>query len=79
MYGYGIVDVMAAIETSFVGDLDEDGDIDLDDFGIFNDCYSGPGDPPDPGCEPADLNQNDHVDLPDFAVFQRTFTGPWEG
>ncbi|HOW70528.1 MAG TPA: hypothetical protein PKY77_08005 [Phycisphaerae bacterium] len=31
-------------------DLDCDGDIDQIDFGIFQQCYSGEGEPATPGC-----------------------------
>ncbi|MCK4341215.1 MAG: hypothetical protein KAY37_05765 [Phycisphaerae bacterium] len=58
------------------GDLNGDGDVDLDDFNIFADCMTGPVIPTTPGCEPADLHADDHVDLADFAVFQQGFTGP---
>ncbi len=33
------------------GDLDRDGDVDQDDFGIFQRCSSGPGIPGDPDCD----------------------------
>src|SRR5206468_10163950 len=33
--------------------LDADQDVDLDDFGIFQRCYSGEGHPADPKCDPA--------------------------
>ncbi|MFH1746068.1 MAG: CRTAC1 family protein [Planctomycetota bacterium] len=63
------------------GDLDGDGDVDLDDFSTFAVCMAGPDvlDPP-PGCDPADfanadLNSDGDVDLADFAVFQTAFTG----
>jgi len=31
-------------------DLDSDGDVDQSDFGIFQRCYSGDGQPADPNC-----------------------------
>jgi hypothetical protein len=36
------------------GDLDRDGDVDQDDFGIFQRCGSGPGIPGDPDCDDYD-------------------------
>ena len=32
------------------GDFDTDSDVDQDDFGIFQRCYSGSGNPADPNC-----------------------------
>jgi hypothetical protein len=57
------------------GDLDGDGDVDIDDFDLFADCISGPdvGFPPD--CDLADLDGDGDVDLSDFAEFQSVFTG----
>ena len=64
------------------GDLDDDGDVDIDDFNTFADCLAGPDvfDPP-PDCNPgdfinADLDGDGDVDLADFARFQEVFTGP---
>ena len=31
-------------------DFDGDGDVDQDDFGVFQRCYSGAGNPADPAC-----------------------------
>jgi len=57
------------------GDLDWDGDVDLDDFATFADCINGPQVPPAPGCDDADLGGDGDVDLKDFASFQEVFTG----
>lgn len=57
-----------------LGDLDYDGDVDLNDFLIFVDCMTGPVAPVTlEGCEDADLNLDGHVDLADFAEFQWVF------
>ncbi len=58
------------------GDVDSDGDLDLDDFHILQECISnnGPGVEPDPGCTFADINADGQVDFHDFAVFQRAFS-----
>jgi len=56
-----------------LGDLDGDGDVDIDDFGIFVGCMNGPGIAYPGGCDEADLNGDGDVDMDDFAVFQTLF------
>jgi hypothetical protein len=58
------------------GDVDVDGDIDLEDFEPWQDCVTGPGASCEPGCIVFDLQSDDNVDLLDFALFQQGFTGP---
>ena len=61
------------------GDIDRDGDRDLDDFEFFASAMTGPG--PFPagtvtGCVSAgDMDDDGDLDLADFAEFQRLFTG----
>jgi len=51
--------------------------VDLDDFGQFQACQTGPaGGPPAAGCESADLDADGDVDQTDFGLFQRCLTGP---
>jgi hypothetical protein len=59
------------------GDFDDDGDVDLSDYGRFQACFSGPGnEQPDPACARARLQGNDDdVDQEDFAVFQACLSG----
>jgi lysophospholipase L1-like esterase len=63
------------------GDMDHDGDTDLDDYAVFAACIAGADVSTPPGaCTPghfeqADLEQDDDVDLADFAPFQEAFTG----
>jgi|GEM_PF-1009529 len=63
--------------TVSAGDYDADGDVDLNDFAIFQLCFNGPGRPwAQAGCEAADSEPDGDVDLNDFAVFQSCFNGP---
>ena len=62
------------------GDFDEDGDVDLDDYNMLDNCLSlsGPGvTPPFQYClDVFDLDRDYDVDMNDFAVFAEFFTGP---
>ena len=61
------------------GDFDTDGDVDLDDFAVLNDCLADPNELPSPS-EPGvtvqdcldvfDYLGDDDVDLEDFRLFQ---------
>ncbi len=57
------------------GDGDLDGDIDLDDFGLFLACFSGAGTPhaPEEACARFDPDADGDVDFQDFCRFQRAF------
>ncbi len=61
------------------GDLDFDGDVDLDDFAKFGGCMAGPGTPsPKRTCDDtdfagADLDHDNDVDLHDFTLFLAVF------
>lgn len=65
------------------GDHDGDGDVDLDDYGVFEDCLNGPDSWPNPTfpTTPQDCldwfnaDTDWDVDLADFAQFQSSFTG----
>ena len=53
------------------------GDVDIEDFGILQRCYSGPGFPQeDATCSLTLLDSDLDVDQDDFVVFQRCFTAP---
>ncbi len=58
------------------GDADFDGDIDLDDFAMFDDCFTGPVST-DRLCECRflDLDHDRDVDWVDFGIFQTNYTG----
>jgi hypothetical protein len=58
-------------------DFDDDGDVDLSDYGTFLDCYNGPGKPPaSSGCETPDFDDDGDVDLGDYAAFLDCYNGP---
>ena len=57
------------------GDFDGDGDADLEDFDVFSECLTGPGNGITEGCGCADVDGNGDIDLTDFAQFQALFTG----
>jgi len=61
----------------YYGDFDVDGDVDLADFGHFQDCANGPNRPPKRGdCQDADADRDNDVDTADFLQFQACFNGP---
>ena len=65
---------LAATATA---DFDLDGDVDLNDFAVFQGCFNGPNRPPAAGCQgDADFDSDQDVDLNDFAIFQGCFNGP---
>lgn len=75
-------DPLAATFAAFIalmdspGDLDQDNDVDLEDFGVFQACL-GAGDqvPPLSGCEDTDLDFDDEVDADDLVKFLGCISG----
>lgn len=68
--------VVSGVAPGVPGDIDGDGDVDLDDYARLFDCLAGPGEPPSPTCPPgidADLDHDGDVDLDDYAAFTRHF------
>jgi subtilisin family serine protease len=60
------------------GDFDDDGDIDLADYGVFLSCYNGANQPPqNPAtCGVSDFDNDGDVDLTDYGVFLWCYNGP---
>ncbi len=58
-------------------DVDEDGDVDLDDYAAFDACHTGPSVTHDgtQSCAFADGNSDGHVDAADFKDLQVCFSG----
>ena len=57
------------------GDIDRDGDVDQEDFGLFQACLSGDTRPYEAGCEDADLDKDGDVDQGDFTEFYTCMGG----
>ena len=67
----------ATVKSWIPGDWDQDGDVDLHDFGRFQACLSGLGIPQeDPGCFLALLDDDGDVDQQDTTIFLGCLTGP---
>jgi hypothetical protein len=79
---YGSVNSNVAMLTVIpvphaVADFDQDGDVDQEDFGIFQRCYSDSPPLPLAGvCLQVDLDGNGVVNHSDFAVFLSCLSGP---
>jgi hypothetical protein len=71
----GVNRPMLVIE-SYPGDFDEDGDVDLGDYGVFLGCYTGPGNAAAPECAIADFDEDGDVDLTDYGTFLDCYGGP---
>jgi hypothetical protein len=57
-------------------DCDRDGNVDIDDFSVFQGCFNGPNRSYPTGCTSLDLDHDSDVDLADFSIFQACFNGP---
>ncbi len=72
---------VVGIVVTAPGDMDDDDDVDLDDYVVFAPCMAGPNETlPPAGCHYldfacADLDDDGDVDAADFAWFQRAFLG----
>ncbi len=60
-------------------DIDDDGDVDMLDFGAWQLCYTGPGDPEgvfdEDNCWCFDRDLNSAVDATDFLAFEACYSG----
>ena len=65
-----------SVEFSALGDGDDDGDVDLVDFGGFQRCFSGPERMATAPCAFYDFDGDGDVDIDDYSVFQFVGTGP---
>ncbi len=69
-------ETITIIPRNMPGDFDGDRDVDQEDFGHFQVCYSGSGqDQNDPNCLGAILDDDGDVDQGDFAVFLSCMSG----
>jgi hypothetical protein len=57
------------------GDVDHDSDVDLIDFGLFQQCLPGTGQPASFRAR-CDFNRDGNVDLQDYEDFEAWFFGP---
>jgi hypothetical protein len=83
--GWNIDDVqiwaLGPLCEELAGDMDGDGDVDLNDFATFANCYFGASvTVPPPSCTPeqfdaCDLDGDADVDLGDFSTFATNYTG----
>jgi hypothetical protein len=73
-----VVSVNITVRPVYVAaDFDQDSDVDLADFAMFQLCFAGPNRPPGINCSAgADFDNDGDVDLADFAAFQACFNGP---
>lgn len=59
------------------GDADEDLDVDLFDFSVYQRCFTGLGGSVAAGCERADFDGDNDIDLDDWSGLRGAFIGPY--
>ena len=76
-YWFDMDDAGLTVEgPDILADFDDDGDVDQEDFGHLQICFTGPGIPQtDPVCRDARLDGDNDVDHDDFIVFRENMTG----
>ncbi len=67
------VEIFAVAPLALPGDMDRDGDVELNDFSMFLDCFTGPDGIMGLGCAPADADADNDVDMQDFSIIQQVF------
>ncbi|MHC4671502.1 MAG: fibronectin type III domain-containing protein [Planctomycetota bacterium] len=75
--GFGVTEGAGWSFTTkpYPGDFDEDRDVDQEDFGHLQACFSGDTRPYELGCDDADLHTDGDVDQDDFIVFKSCMSG----
>lgn len=69
--------IPATLTVCVPGDFNLDGDVDQEDFGAFQACYTGAGVPQtQPACLYARMDADGDVDLDDFEIWQRCMSQP---
>jgi len=63
-------------ELNYSPDFDSDGDVDQNDFGHLQGCYSGDGTTYQTGCQDADLDTDGDVDGFDYSLLDACKSGP---
>ena len=58
------------------GDFEPDGDVDLLDFVMFQQCFGETDVSSNPTCQPGDLNGDKAIDLDDYGEFAAAMNGP---
>ncbi len=72
----GVCDYPVTTAPPVPADFDQDDDVDLTDFAMFQQCFNGPNvAPAQPACETRDLDGDADVDLADFTQFQACYNG----
>jgi lysophospholipase L1-like esterase len=75
--GSALSDPAALLLTNVAADLDLDNDVDQSDFGLFQACLTGDGNPPEGlDCQDARLDGDNDVDNADVSTFLTCFNGP---
>jgi hypothetical protein len=83
-YGYGTALANSPITLTIVGevtslvasDFDGDGDVDQEDFGELQLCFSGTGVMYEAGCVSRDLTQDGYIDWGDLQMLAACMGGP---